>query len=238
MLGILVELAASWLLVWLFDKSNLGVLGFRPSGKRLRFTVILFMIAAICSASAFFMRMAIAHEQLMLNPEADARLVFNGLWVNFNSVMFEELLCRGVLLYILIKKLGQRRGILISATAFGMLHWFNLGVFGNIPQMLILFAYTFSMGLVLAYAYARSASLYLPFAIHYGWNLTQNFIFPGGPFGNQLFIPVPGQQPVTIGGFESILIFIVPPLAAVLLNYLVVRKYPKTEFIAQNRDFV
>ncbi len=235
MVGILIELAASWLLAWLFDKSNLGVLGFRPTANRLRYTVILFIIAAACAATAFFMRMAIAHEQLMLNPKAGAGLVFNGLWVNLKSVLFEELLCRGVLLYILIKKLGQRWGILISATAFGMLHWFNLGVFGNIPQMLILFAYTFSMGLVLAYAYARSASLYLPFAIHYGWNLTQNFIFPGGPFGNQLFIPEPGQPAVTVSVIESLLIFVLPPLAAVVLNYLAVRRYPKDALFSVSR---
>ena len=35
MLGIIVQLFISWLIIWLFDKSNLSVLGFRPTTDRL-----------------------------------------------------------------------------------------------------------------------------------------------------------------------------------------------------------
>jgi hypothetical protein len=34
MIGILVQLAISWILLWIFQKENLGVLGFKPTRKR------------------------------------------------------------------------------------------------------------------------------------------------------------------------------------------------------------
>jgi hypothetical protein len=46
MLGIIIQLAASWLIIWLFEKNNLSVLGFRPSGRRLADFFIFFFITA------------------------------------------------------------------------------------------------------------------------------------------------------------------------------------------------
>lgn len=83
-------------------------------------------------------------------------------------MVFEELAFRGVLLYILIKRVGANKAILISAGAFGVYHWFSQGSLGHPTEMLITFLITGCMGLVLAYGLANSNSIYIPTAIHFG----------------------------------------------------------------------
>ncbi len=86
-------IAISWLLIWLFEKGNLSVLGLRPTKRKLKISAILFIITAICSSTAFFMRIYFSKEQFSLNPQLNISLVLTGIWVNFKSVLFEELLC-------------------------------------------------------------------------------------------------------------------------------------------------
>jgi hypothetical protein len=61
------------------------------------------------------MRMYFADQQWKLNPALSANLILTGIWWNVKSVLFEELIFRGVLLYILIKRLG----------AFKSYHYFS-----------------------------------------------------------------------------------------------------------------
>lgn len=223
MVEIIGILAISWLLIWLFEKGNLSVLGLKPVKRNLVYAAVLFVTTALCCASGFLMRMYFGEEQFMLNPAFSLSLVFTGIWLNVKSVLFEELLCRGVGLYILIKKLGQKWGIVISAVIFGVLHWLNEGAFGNIIQMAAVFAFTFSMGLLLAYSYAKTFSLYLPIAIHLGWNLTQNFIFPDGPFGNQILL-TRIQPEVTVSYPVYFSMLLLPKISAILTGFFVVRR--------------
>ena len=177
MLGIIVQLAISWLLIWLFEKKKLSVLGLWPLPKRILYFFIFFLVtAAICSTD-FLMQMYFANQKWQLNPNLSATLILEGFWWNIKSVLFEELIFRGVLLYILIKKLGSTKAIILSAVAFGVYHWFSFGVIGNMIPMIVTFFITGTMGLLLAYGYAKTFSLYVPIAIHLGWNLTKIFIF-------------------------------------------------------------
>ncbi|MCY7293030.1 MAG: CPBP family intramembrane metalloprotease [Ferruginibacter sp.] len=75
--------------------------------------------------------------------------MLDGLRWNVISVVIEELIFRCVPLYILIKKLGPSKAIIVSACAFGIYHWFSFGVIGNIPQMVIMFVITGLIGSVL-----------------------------------------------------------------------------------------
>lgn len=224
MLQLIVLLAASWILIWIVEKGDLSVLGLRPTRQRFGHASILFLLAAACCSAGYLTRMLFAEERFILNPAMDTGVVLGGVWLNVSSVLFEELLCRGVGLYLLIKLMGRGRAVLISALVFALLHWLNAGVFGNALQMLLVFAFTFTMGLLLAYAYARTSSLYYPFAIHIGWNLVQNFIFPDGPFGNTLLVQVLHVPEVTVSYAVFLSIFLFPKLAAIVLNFLAVRR--------------
>lgn len=229
MLQIIGLLAISWLLVWLFDKHNLSVLGLMPTKDRLKLCFYLFIVTAICCSTAFVLKMYFAQEQYIINSKLTMFLIYSELWDNIRSVLTEELLCRGVLLYILIKKLGSKWAIIISSIIFALLHWLNNGVFGNTIQMSIVFLFTFCMGLLLAFSYAKTFSILIPFAIHLGWNLTQNFIFPDKPEGNHLFILATPPPMVTVSYFDFFVMLLFPKISAIGLAYLIVRKQKQIE---------
>jgi membrane protease YdiL (CAAX protease family) len=221
--GIIVQLLISWLIIWLFEKGDLSFFGFYPTKKRLIAFVVFFTVTAFCCASDFFMRIVFARQQWEINPQLTANTILTGTWWNLKSVLFEEMIFRGVLFYILIKKLGQTKAIIISATAFGIYHWFSQGSFGNPVQMLITFVITGTMGLVYAYGYSRTFSLYIPIAIHLGWNVTSSVIFSKGNIGNQLFTQVQPVPEVQVGYFIFFCITFIPLLSAILINYFMLK---------------
>ena len=224
MLGLIVQLALSWLIVWAVEKRNLSVLGFRPTKKRLLGFLVFFVITAFFCSSSFLMKMYAGKQEWCVNPNLSASLILEGLRWNIVSVLFEELIFRGVLLYILIKRLGASKGIIISAIAFGIYHWFSFGILGNVTQMIIVFLITGTMGLLLAYAYAKTFSLYIPIGIHFGWNLTQMFIFSSGPIGNGIFVPVTGSSFKTNSYLIFFAVTFLPMIVMLMVNYFLLRR--------------
>lgn len=223
MIGILIQLALSWLLVWLFDRSNLSVLGFRPTKERLQHFVIFLLTTVAFSASSFGLKMWIAEQRWQLNPEWTLQLIAGGVWFNIKSVLYEELIFRGALFYILIKKLGATKAIWISSTAFGMYHWFSQGSLGEPIPMLITFVVTGTMGLVLAYGYTKTQSLYVPIAIHFGWNVVQQVVFSNGPIGKRLLIEVLPQPEVTVSYFTFFFMQLFPIVGVLVVCALGIR---------------
>ena len=218
MIGIVVQLALSWLLVWLFDRSNLSVLGLMPTKVRVQHFLIFVFISAAFSASGFVLKIWIAEQRWQLNPAWTSALITSGVWFNIKSVLYEELIFRGALFYILIKKLGASNAIWISSTGFGIYHWFSQGSLGNPMSMLITFVVTGAMGLVLAYGYAKTQSLYVPIAIHFGWNVVQQVVFSNGPIGKRLLIEVLPQPEVTVSYFTFFFMQLFP-IVGVLVVY-------------------
>jgi uncharacterized protein len=231
MIQLIGLLAISWLLIWLFEKGNLSVLGLSPTRSRLKYFVVLFIITAICSSTAFLLRICFAKEVYMLNPALSFISVSAEVWHQFRSVLTEELICRGVLLYILIKKTGSKWAIFIASVIFAGLHWINDGAWRDLLHMIIVFSFTFAMGLLLAFSYAKTFSLLIPFAIHFGWNLTQNFIFPDKVTGLHIFTLAAPPPIVTVSYFVFFSMLLLPKISAFVLDYLILRTYPKTEIL-------
>lgn len=223
MLGIIVQLAVSWLIIWLIEKQHLTVLGFYPTKHRLTDFILFLIVGSVCCASGFLLRMWWGNEKWELNPLFNNRLLWEGIWWNLKSVLFEELIFRGVLLYILIKRLGVAYGIIISSVAFGIYHWFSYGILGNIPQMAIYFFVTGIMGLVYAYGYSKTFSLYISSAIHFGWNFTNSFVFSKGPIGKGILVLAKEQTLVTISIAAYVTIFILPVLSIWLISYWLIK---------------
>jgi|SRR5687767_5272744 len=228
MIGILVQLALSWLLAWLIEKKDLRILGLSPTKRRVASFLMFFVITALCCASGFLMRMYFG-ERWEVNPVLTGKLVLAGLWWHVKSVLFEELIFRGVLLYILIKRLGMLKGIIISAIAFGIYHWFSHEVIGDIKQMAITFLITGIFGLVYAYGYAKTFSLYIPCAIHLGWNFTHGFIFPEGPIGDGILVAAKPIRTVNVSYFTYYVIVWFPLVSAFIINFLLIRKQKQVE---------
>lgn len=221
MIGILVQLALSWAIVWFYQKGNLGVLGLRPTRARVTDFALFFIVTAFCCASGFVMKMSFAGQEWRLNPELTAGLVAAGVWSSIKSVMFEELIFRGVLLYILIEKLGLVKAVILSAAAFGMYHWFSHEVIGNAAQMAVTFATTGAMGLLYAYGYAKTLSLFVPAAIHLGWNLTQGVLFSEGGLGDQVLVKVTPVPEVTVSYLVYGCIVFLPIVSALVVNFAI-----------------
>lgn len=224
MLGLLVQLAISWLIVWFYDRKNLSVLGLRPTRTRIGYLGVFGIVTGIACALGFILKMYFGNVVWGLNPELSPQLVFAGLWWTIKSVLFEELIFRGVLLYILLWTLGRLRAILLSAAAFGIYHWFSFGVIGNPMAMATTFFITGMMGLVLAYGYAKTLSLYLPVGIHLGWNLTQIFIFSSGPIGPDVFITEQADSFRTNSYLIFLLVTFLLVVLALCTSYLLIRR--------------
>jgi uncharacterized protein len=224
MAGLLVQLAISWLLIWLFERRNLSVLGFAPTAERLKGFAVAFLLTAAFCSSAILMKMYFGERQWRVNPDLSWKITLEGIWWNIKSVLFEELIFRGVLLYILIRKIGARMAILVSATAFGIYHWFSFGVIGSVIPMIGTFLITGTMGLLLAYGYAKTFSLYVPVGIHLGWNLTQIFVFSQGSIGNGVFIEIDPKPFRTDSYIIFFSVTLLPMILAILANYYLLRK--------------
>ncbi len=229
MLQIIGLLAISWLFIWLFEKQNLSVLGLKPTKDRIKYITILFGVSALLSATAFLLRMYFAKEEYVITKSLTIQSVLLETWYQFRTVLTEELLCRGALLYILIKRIGHTKAIVITSIFFAIMHWINAGVWGNFSQMTIVFTFTFVMGLVLAYSYSRTFSLLMPFAIHYGWNLTQNYIFPEIAIGNHIFSLAAPPPTVTISYLAFFTMILFPKISVLIVDYLIIKNHKQVE---------
>ena len=215
MIQLLGLLGISWLLIWLFEKGNLSVLGFIPTKDRLKYFIILFITSSMLSATAFLLRIYFAQEEYEVSQSLTPKSILLETWYQFRTVLTEELLCRGALLYILIKKIGQTKAIIISSIIFAVLHWINSGVWGNLTQMIIVFTFTFS--------------ILVPFAIHYGWNLTQNYIFPDTTTGNHILTLAAPPPTVTISYLAFFTMLLLPKISVLLIDYLIIKRHRQVE---------
>lgn len=220
MIGITVEIAINWLLLWLFNKKHPTVLGILPTAKRSRQFVLGFFLTALFSAFVIYLQTVFSGSQWKLNENFTFLEGLNSLWWHIKSVAFEELIFRGALLYLALRKLGEWKACLLSAFCFGIYHWFSMGAVGNAQQMIFIFINTFSWGMMFAYALSRTGALYLPIGLHLGWNLTNTSVFSQGALGNQLLIPFDGSP---IGGLPSLFIWILPIVGAPVVIYFYLR---------------
>ena len=226
MIGILVAIAISWLLLYLVEKKNILALGFLPIGKRLKQFLIGFLITGILCVLIQYLESYLKSSTWILNKDITSGIIIKSFWWDFKSVLTEDLIFRGALLYILIQKIGSRKGILISAVAFGIYHWFSYGVLGNVMAMILVFIGTGIMGYAWAWAFSKTKSMMLPFGLHLGWNFVYNTIFSKGPLGELVLISKGG---IELTDWASLLNFISGLVIVPILVLIYVRYFVKKE---------
>jgi membrane protease YdiL (CAAX protease family) len=222
MAGIIVELVISWLLLWFIYKKHLTVLGFAPTKTRSLNLLFGFVTAAVCCAVYYMSFTVLAGNRWTINKTFTGEKLAVGAWWILISVLYEELIFRGALLYIAIQKFGTKKACILSAVSFGVYHWFSMGAFGNPVQMIIIFGMTGIWGFMFAMAFAKTKSLYLPIGLHFGWNLVSTVVFSQGPLGNQLLISSGGQK---LGGILSVVVFLFQVFAIPLVVYWYLKRY-------------
>lgn len=230
MLGVMIQLILSWIILKIIQKQNLSALGFFPLKKRLTQLLIGVLFVGSLCALVEISNSILTHLSWKLNPSITYVDIINSIWWNLKSVLFEELIFRGALLYIVIKRIGSRKGIILSAVCFGIYHWFSNSVLGNMASMIIVFLITGFMGLIWAFGFLKSRSIGLPIGLHFGWNFATNAIFSKGPIGQQILIPIKGLQYSNLTGISSLFIFLTQNIVVIMLTYLFIRCYSKREF--------
>ncbi|HEX6889948.1 MAG TPA: CPBP family intramembrane glutamic endopeptidase, partial [Chryseolinea sp.] len=179
---------ASWLILRYVEEKDLSVLGIVPTKKRVG-NFVYGIIASTITCGIYYLAIAYAAGGIWSINEAFIRQSFlYGSWWTFKSVLFEELIFRGALLYVLIQRLGLKAGCFISAFCFGIYHWFSYNVNGDIFQMIVILIMTGIAGLMFAFAFGITKSLYLPIGLHFGWNFVSTVVFSNGPLGKQFLI--------------------------------------------------
>ena len=93
------------------------------------------------------------------------------VWVLATAAMLEEVMFRGYPFQRLVESIGPAAATMIVALFFGAVHLRN-------PHATKLGALnTVLVGVLFALAYLKTRSLWLPFGIHFAWNLTMGLIF-------------------------------------------------------------
>lgn len=186
-----ILLFLSWLLLRCEGKT-LRVLGFDLPMRRAREFGLGFLVTGTAAAVQQGGGAWATGDAWRVNPVLSAELVLRQLRATINSVLFEELLFRGYLLYLAMRFLGPRWGVWLSAVTFGAYHWFTFGVLGNPVAMLYVLVLTGSFGAMCALAFERTQSIAAPIGLHLGWNFVSYVVFSAGPLGAGLLLPASG----------------------------------------------
>ncbi|MFA0964725.1 CPBP family intramembrane glutamic endopeptidase [Roseivirga sp. BDSF3-8] len=153
-----------------------------------------------------------------------ALLLCFGCYGGTSGLLTEELIFRGAVLFILLRRIGKSNALLLSAAAFGVYHWFSFGLWGNVVPMVVIFTGTGLMGYALALAYYKTESVALPVGIHLGWNFTLNTVFSKGPLGTGVMISSTALPPNTL--FSLIGLIGAPLLILAGVKVLLPQKVP------------
>ncbi|MGD7054218.1 CPBP family intramembrane glutamic endopeptidase [Sutcliffiella horikoshii] len=236
MLGIIVQISLSWIILRIVVKKDLTALGIKPIGTRSLQFLIGFMFTALLCASIQMIDAILTNTNWELSSKLTLIKGLNAFWLNVKGVVFEELIFRGALLFIIIHKFGAKIGILISGVSFGIYHWFSYGVLGDIGSMTVVFFITAMSGLVWAYAFSKTKSIALPIGLHLGWNFTFNSIFSKGPWGEQILVPDKVEF-ISNSILNIVVYFVLPYVVVPIVTWLLIRFYGR-KYSESNKLFI
>ena len=201
MLGLLVIIAVSWGLLYFIEKKHIDAIGIIPYPKRtLQFVIGLIIIAIIVLANIYI-------ETIAQKIEWKANAVNYGvLWDSFvyhlRSALTEDLMFRGAILYILIRRIGATKAILLSAIVFGAYHWFSYGILNESWILLVyVFLITGLNGYVWGYSFHKTKSILLPLGFHVRSNFVMSCFIESQPYGELLFSEVAKTELTDWTGF-------------------------------------
>jgi len=164
--SLLSILIAAWVMLRFIDRRPFASLGF-PLRSAFRDSLIGLLIGlgmmSTCVAVLYFCGWA----------KPDSTAAFSGSVLAIAALamvantFIQEIMVRGYVQQTLQGKFGMWRGVIISAAFFLVLH------LGAIQNQILPAISLFAAGILLGTAYAVSGNLWLPIALHFGWNFLQ-----------------------------------------------------------------
>ncbi|WP_299685522.1 hypothetical protein [uncultured Dokdonia sp.] len=102
MIGILVIPAISWILLYLTEKKSILALGIYPISARLKQLGIGFLVIALLCFNVQLLESILESSDWSLNQRINTNLILETFVWNLKSVITEELIFRGAILYVFI----------------------------------------------------------------------------------------------------------------------------------------
>lgn len=166
------------------DKTSLVKMGLNYDGMSLTRVSIGAAIALGCVTVVFLFGVLLGFIHVRPSKVSEdcvscMPLFLGGLADFFTAALFEEVIFRGYVFYLLDKAFGVGIAIFASAIIFSTAHLIK---HSNVPVMYILNAFLF--GLLVAYCRHSTGTLWLPIGLHFGWNVVSGPIF-GLPYSGK-----------------------------------------------------
>jgi membrane protease YdiL (CAAX protease family) len=129
------------------------------------------ILGSVLVAAAVGVIATFGRYTLSLIPGTHLQAIVLCVWVLATAAMLEEVMFRGYPFQRLVESIGPIAATLIVALFFGAVHLRN-------PHATKLGALnTVLVGVLFALAYLKTRMLWLPFGIHFAWNMTMGLIF-------------------------------------------------------------
>ena len=153
-------------------------------------------------------------------------------WALVAAAMVEETTFHGYPMHRLMEAVGTPTAVAVTSCLFGLAHLRNpYATWWGVAN-------TVEIGVLLALAYVRTRSLWLPWGIHFGWNAAlgpgYGLVVSGYPdFSDAVFGSLRGPRWLTGGayGIEASLTTTAVVAAAIVVLVLVVKQRPAPQFI-------
>jgi uncharacterized protein len=162
----LAAAVANAITVRIFERGRLSDMGLGWNDRSLK--NVMFGVSSGILAAAIFVGPALIAGAATLERDRDYPASFTSFVFLTTLLIFgafgEEMLFRGYGFQIMVKGSGPFAALLPTSVLFAFAHASNQ----NVSTLGLI--NTFGFGLVLGYAYLRSQDLWLPIAIHFGWN--------------------------------------------------------------------
>lgn len=170
-IGMVLQLAASVAVMVLVAKGIAGrrVIELERPGAFREFFAGVGLGAGVIAATVGVLATAGAYR---VSDVSLGRGVVAGVLLGLGSAFAEEIVMRGIVLRVLIGKLGVVLSLLISASVFGALHLATPGA-----SVLSVVGIALQAGVLFGVAYVLTKRLWLAIGLHASWNFVQTAVF-------------------------------------------------------------
>jgi uncharacterized protein len=189
MAGIIILLFLSHFILRYTINGNIKMLGVCLDAHEITIVLLAILCPILLIIVLHYSISVVVDNPYKVNSNYSTRQFTMGIWYLVKSVVYEELVFRGALFYVVMKKFGIRTAVIASSAAFGIYHWFSFDVIGNPAKMLYVFVNTGLMGYCLARSFVVSKSILLPIGFHFGLNFALMILLSADKrIGQQLLV--------------------------------------------------